>query len=78
MENEKKKKSWLKNQVIKVQVLPWYWKIVATVFIFFIGGSAGSQLFTYADDIVMILGAIVLVGVLWFLIQMWMPAPDND
>lgn len=78
MESEKKKKSWFKNQVIKVQVLPWYWKIVATLVIFIVGGNLGSQLFMYADDLVMIAGAVVLVGVLWFLIQMWIPAPDKD
>lgn len=77
MENEKKKKSWLKNQVVKVQVLPWYWKIVATLIIFFVGGNLGSQLFMYADDLVMIAGAILSVAVIWFLIQMWMPSPKE-
>ncbi len=72
-----KKKSWFKRQVVKVQILPWYWKMVATVVIFFAGGTLGTQLFTEADDVSMIGGFALLVIVLWFLIQMWLPAPEE-
>ena len=75
---KKKKKSWFKNQVVKVQILPWYWKLVATLLIFFLGGTFGTQLFTSADDLLMVCGFVVLVVVLWFLIQMWMPAAEED
>lgn len=77
-QKNKKQKSWFKTQVIKVQILPWYWKLVATLVIFFLGGTFGTQLFTAADDFLMICGFAVLVVVLWFLIQMWMPAPDGN
>lgn len=71
---KKTKKSWIKRQVAKVQILPWYWKTVATVVIFFLGGTLGTQLFTEADDITMVGGFALLAVVLWFLIQMWKPA----
>jgi len=74
---KKSKKSWLKRQVSKVQILPWYWKMVATVAIFFLGGTLGTQCFTEADDVLMGVGFLILVGVLWFLIQMWLPAPKE-
>lgn len=74
---KKKKKSWLKSQVVKVQILPWYWKGVATLAIFFLGGTFGTQLFTSPDDIMMVLGFLVLAFALWFLIQMWLPAKEE-
>lgn len=76
-QKNKKQKSWFKTQVIKVQILPWYWKLVATLLIFFLGGTFGTQLFTAADDLLMICGFAVLAVALWFLIQVWMPAPGG-
>lgn len=67
----KKKKSWLKRQVYKVQILPWYWKLVFSVLIFFVFGALGMQLFTAPDDVSMILGVVVIIIALWFLLQMW-------
>ena len=71
MEKKKKKKSWLKRQVAKVRILPWYWKLVFSVLIFFLCGALGMQLFTAPDDISMILGVVVIIIALWFLLQMW-------
>ena len=71
MEKKKKKKSWLKRQVAKVRILPWYWKLVFSVLIFFVCGALGMQLFTAPDDISMILGVVVIIIALWFLLQMW-------
>ena len=72
MEKKRKKKnSWLKKQVTKVQILPWYWKLVFSVLIFFVFGALGMQLFTAPDDVSMILGVVVIIIVLWFLLQMW-------
>ncbi len=71
---KRKKKSWFKIQVAKVRILPWYWKLVVTIVLFFAGGSVGTQLFTAPDDLMMFFGFIVLVVVLWFLFQMWLPA----
>ena len=70
---KKTKKSWLKRQLNKVQLLPWYWKSIATIAIFFLGGTFGTQLFTAASDWSMFFGFALLVVVLWFLIQMWTP-----
>jgi len=70
---KKTKKNWLKRQFNKVQLLPWYWKSVATLAIFFLGGTFGTQLFTAASDLSMFFGFVILVVVLWFLIQMWTP-----
>lgn len=78
MEKKRKtKQSWFRRQVVKVQILPWYWKLVATLVIFFLGGTLGTQMFTAADDLTMFFGFIVLVFVLWFLLQMWMPAQSG-
>ena len=70
---KKTKKNWLKRQFNKVQLLPWYWKSVATIVIFFLGGTFGTQLFTAASDLSMFFGFVILIVVLWFLIQMWTP-----
>lgn len=70
---EKKQQSWFRNQIAKMQILPWYWKLVASLVIFFLVGTTGTQMFTAANDLMMILGFIILVGGLWFLIQMWLP-----
>ena len=70
---KKTKKNWLKCQFNKVQLLPWYWKSVATIVIFFLGGTFGTQLFTAASDLSMFFGFVILIVVLWFLIQMWTP-----
>ena len=61
MAKKTKKIPWFKRQVVKVQILPWYWKMVATVVIFFAGGTLGTQLFTEADDVSMIGGFALLV-----------------
>jgi hypothetical protein len=50
---KKTKKNWLKRQFNKVQLLPWYWKSIATIVIFFLGGTFGTQLFTAASDLSM-------------------------
>ncbi len=73
---KKKKQSWFKNQIAKVQILPWYWKLVASVAVFFLVGTTGTQMFTAADDVTMVFGFVLLVVGLWFLIQMWFPAND--
>ena len=78
METKVTKKSWFKNQVAKVQILPWYWKGILSLVIFFLGGSLGTQLFTAADDLMMILGFIILVVGAWFLIQMWIPTTSDE
>lgn len=70
---KKNKKNWLRCQFRKVQLLPWYWKIIASMVIFFLGGTFGTQLFTSASDLSMIFGFIVIVAALWLLIQMWVP-----
>lgn len=75
---EKKKQSWLKRQTVKIQILPWYWKLVASVVIFFGAGTIGTQLFTAPDDLFMILGFVLLVAALWFLIQMWLPFSEEN
>ena len=70
---KKTKKNWLKRQLNKVHWLPWYWKSIATIVIFFLGGTFGTQLFTAASDLSMFFGFVILIVVLWFLIQMWTP-----
>ncbi len=77
MRQKKRKKSWLQNQVAKVKVLAWYWKMVFSIVIIFIGGSFGMQLFTTPDDFIMVLGFILLSVVLWLLFQMWLPATEE-
>lgn len=75
---KKKKQSWLKRRVVKIRVLPWFWKLVATVIIFFGAGTVGFQLVTAPDDFIMILGFVLLVAALWLLIQMWLPAEEQE
>ena len=71
--SKKQKKNWLKRQLNKVQLLPWYWKGVTSVVVFFLGGTLGTQMFTAADDVTMFLGVVLLVACLWFILQMWVP-----
>lgn len=71
--SKKTKKSWLKRQLNKVQLLPWFWKIVISIMVFFLGGSTGTQLFTSPSNWSMFFGFAILMVSLWFLIQMWAP-----
>ena len=73
-----KRKCWLKRQLKKVQMLPWYWKIVASVAIFFLGGSIGSELFTYAKDAAMIAGFVIIAISLWGIINLWWPPKTKN
>lgn len=73
MKKPKKKTNWFNRQLGKVQLLPWYWKVIATIVIFFLGGTFGTQLFTSASDLSLFLGFAILVVTLWLLIQMWFP-----
>lgn len=77
MEKTKRKKSWFKNQVAKVKILPWYWKLVATVLLAVAGIASALQLFTSSCDAGIIAAIIVAVVVLWFLIQMWIPSSED-
>lgn len=70
---KKKKKSWLKNRVSNLRLLSWYWKLIISLFIVFVGGSWGFSLITVADDILMVLGYFILAFLLWVVIQIWLP-----
>ncbi len=74
---KKKKQSWFTKQIAKVQFLPWYWKFVLSVAIFFLVGTTGTQMFTAANDVMMVLGFVLLVVGLWFLIQLWLPSNNK-
>lgn len=75
---KKKKKSWLARQIEKVHLLPWYWKIVASIAIFFLGGSIGSDLFTRASDFAMIAGFVIMAVSLWGIINLWCPPKTKN
>lgn len=75
------KKTINKNQksfFLKLRVLPWYWKCVASLVVFFLGGTIGTQAFTAADDLTMALGFIVLVIVIWVMFQIWLPVKQSN
>lgn len=72
----KKKKNSLR--LLKVRLLPQYWKVILSLILFFGGGSLGMSLFMGADDFEMILGFVLLAVLLWLLIQIWLPAPTEN
>lgn len=78
MERKKKtKKSWLKNQVGKIRVLPWYWKLVTTVVLVVGGAASVLQLYTSSSDWGMLTAVIIAIIVLWVLAQMYTPASQK-
>lgn len=77
MEKKKKqkrqKKPFVKKFFQDLRILPWYWKFVVSLLIFFVGGSGGMSLLTSADDFAMYGGYFLLAILLWVLIQIWLP-----
>lgn len=69
----KTKRGGLKNLLGKIRLLPWYWKSVASIVIFFLFGSLGTQLFTASSDALLLIGFCILVLGLWLLINIWLP-----
>lgn len=67
-----------KPQMIKVRLLPQYWKVIISLILFFGGGSFGMSLFMGADDFEMIFGFVLLAVLLWLLIQIWLPVSKNN
>ena len=66
------------SRLIKVRLLPQYWKVIISLVLIFGGGSFGMSLFMGADDFEMILGFVLLAVLLWLLIQIWLPAPTEN
>lgn len=77
MEKRKKKKSWLKNQVGKIRVLPWYWKTVVTIILLVGGAASVLQLYTSSSDFGMVTAVIIAIVVLWVLAQMYTPTSQK-
>ena len=73
---KEKKENWLKRQFNKVNLLPWYWKMVASLLLFFLGGSFGMHLFTSASDLRMCVGFTIMALALWLIIKIWLPAKN--
>lgn len=70
MKNKKNKKQ---SKMMKIRLLPQYWKFILSLVLFFGGGSLGMSLFMGADDIEMGIGFVLLAVLLWLLIQIWLP-----
>lgn len=74
---KRKKKSWLKTQVGKIRVLPWYWKLVTTVVLVVGGAASVLQLYTSSSDWGMLTAVIIAIIVLWVLAQMYTPTSQK-
>lgn len=74
---QKTKKSWLKNQVAKVRILPWYWKLVTTAVLSVGGVASVLQLYTGSSDLGMVAAIVIAVIILWVLAQMWIPTSQK-
>ena len=70
---KRKKKGWLKRQQGKIQLLPCYWKTIASIVIVFLFGTSGTQLFTASSDALLFIGFCILVLGIWLLVQIWLP-----
>ena len=77
MERKKKKKSWLKTQVGKIRVLPWYWQLVTTLLLVVGGAASVLQLYTSSSDFGMVAAVIIAIVVLWVLAQMYTPTSQK-
>lgn len=74
---KRKKKSWLKTQVGKIRILPWYWKLVTTVVLVVGGAASVLQLYTSSSDWGMLTAVIIAIIVLWVLAQMYTPTSQK-
>lgn len=72
------KKTKKKPRLIKLRLLPNYWKGILSLVLFFGGGSLGMSLLMGSDDFEMVLGFILLAVLIWVFIQIWLPAAKNN
>jgi len=75
---EKKEKKEKKSMVVKLRVIPLYWKVVASIIMLLGGGCLSAQLITSSSDVWMCVGIVLVVLILWLLINMWLPMKDGE
>lgn len=67
------------SKMMKIRLLPLYWKLVLSVVLIFGGGFFGMSLFMGADDIEMGIGFVLMALLVWLLFQIWLPIlSDNE